>query len=419
MIEKIITSLKSNNIDKYLINIVSETTTELFFIKKVLDMKRMKDVTKYEVTVYNDFEKDDKTMRGSAVCQIYPDMTDEEISYKLTSAYHAASFVLNPFYSLPSATENMKDSKIANPFEIENAVKSMTDALFAEDIDSDCFINSAEVFITNKDHRIISSEQIDVSYEQQYIEGELVIQCTTPDDVETYQDFYYDGIDTDSLRQKVKDTIELTRHRANASKCNLNGKIRVILSGQYTADLLDFYVKRANASLIYPGYSNFTINSQVQSSDICGDSLNISLNAKVPYSNEGIQMNDIPLLENGILKNIHGNSRFCYYMNTKPTGEYSSFKVKSGTHSMSDLKQTPYLHIVNFSDFQMDALSGRFGGEFRLAFYNDGTTIVPLTGGSISGSILDLANNVLLSKETQKSRNYEGPLAIAIENVQI
>ena len=76
-----------------------------------------------------------------------------------------------------------------------------------------------------------------------------------------------------------------------------------------------------------------------------------------------------------------------------------------------------YLHVVNFSDFQMDAMSGRFGGEFRLAFYSDGEKVIPLTGGSISGSIMELAGNMKLSSEMQTLKDYAGPFAISIDNV--
>ena len=81
------------------------------------------------------------------------------------------------------------------------------------------------------------------------------------------------------------------------------------------------------------------------------------------------------------------------------------------------MKKEKYLHIVNFSDFQMDSLSGRFGGEFRLAYYFDGEKTQPVTGGSVSGSILELSDNIHLSSETQKIKGFEGPLALSIDNV--
>ena len=129
--------------------------------------------------------------------------------------------------------------------------------IFDTDINNDVFINSAEIFVKNNKYHTVSSWGTDVSYERQNIEGEFVVQCTSPEDVETYQDFYYTTPDTDALSEKVRRTIDLTRQRAIATRCNINGSIKLIISGQYVADLLDFYTTRASASMIYPKYSDF------------------------------------------------------------------------------------------------------------------------------------------------------------------
>lgn len=418
MLNKIINSLKQNNINLYLINEESESTYEMFFIKKSLDMRRMKNVIKYEVTVYKDFFKDGEKMRGSAICNIYPDMTEKELSKKLSDAMTAAEFAINPYFELPKPSDKKPDYT-KQDFSSEDALKIMSEALFAEDNEEDCFINSAELFVKKSTFHTISSEGIDVSYSKQCIEGEYVIQCTIKEDVETYQDFFYDSIDPDSLRKKVKRSIELTKSRSEAEKCNLSGNIKVILSGQYTSDLLKFYLNRAAASMIYPKYSDFSLNKQVQSENITGDTLNITLKSDTPYSREGIPMTERPLLENGILKTIHGPARFCYYLNTESTGLYESIKVSLGNKSLKEMETGKYLHIVNFSDFQMDSMSGKFGGEFRLAFYSDGTNIIPITGGSISGSILELGGSLHLSSETQTLKGYEGPVAVEIEGVNV
>lgn len=419
MLNKILKALKENNIELYLINEETKSVAEMFFIKKNLDMRRLTDVTKYEVTVYTDFLKDGNKMRGFAVCNINPGMTDEEVSKKLSDTLHAASFACNPYFELPKPSSAKPNIDPPASFSPEEGLKIMSEALFAEDNEKECFINSAEMFVKTFHYHTISSEGIDVSYNKQCIDGEFVIQCTIQEDVETYQDFYYDTIDSDALRKKVKHSIELTKSRSNASRCNLNGNMKVILSGQYASDLLKFYLDRAAASMIYPKYSDFELNKQVQAENITGDALNIALNSDVPYSKEGIPMTERTLLENGILKCIHGPSRFCYYLNTEPTGIYDSINVNTGSKSLKEMENGTYLHIVNFSDFQMDNMSGRFGGEFRLAFYSDGKNVIPITGGSISGSILELGGSLKLSSDPQTLKGYKGPLAIEIPNVTI
>ena len=83
------------------------------------------------------------------------------------------------------------------------------------------------------------------------------------------------------------------------------------------------------------------------------------------------------------------------------------------------MKKKPYLMPVAFSDFQMDEMSGRFGGEIRLAYLYDGETVKTVTGGSVNGSLLEKQDNLLFSKETFKTSNYSGPLAILIPAVSV
>ena len=87
--------------------------------------------------------------------------------------------------------------------------------------------------------------------------------------------------------------------------------------------------------------------------------------------------------------------------------------------SFDDMKAHKGLYVVNFSDFQMDSLSGFFGGEIRLAYYNDGEKIVPVTGGSVNGTIIDAQKDFEFSKETQEPSTFAGPKAILLKDISV
>lgn len=87
--------------------------------------------------------------------------------------------------------------------------------------------------------------------------------------------------------------------------------------------------------------------------------------------------------------------------------------------TIEEMKRQPYLEVVNFSDFQMDAFTGHFGGEIRLAFLYDGKSRVPVTGGSINGQILEAQRNLVFSKETQVENDFEGPAAVCLEGIRV
>lgn len=421
MLDKIRKALEVNHVSSYLITELKEETVELFFIKKNLDMRREKDVTSYKLTVYVDFEKDNVKMKGSSTVGIYNGMTQEEVNMTVKDAAYAATFVCNPYYELPKGNHEdtvLMTSKLSD-LSLTEAVTKFTQALFAEDTQDDVFINSAELFATKKYRHIINSEGIDVSYINYEVNGEFVTQCLEPQDVETYQDFSYNDLDIDALKDKVRQTLETTKARALAKSAPPTGEYTVILSGQYTRDIFDYYLERSSGRYIYAKYSNFEVGKSVQGEKIEGDPISITLTAKEPYSEEGIPMIDRTLVSNGVLELIHGNSRFSYYLNTAPTGTYSHFTVPAGSKSFEEMKTGKYLHVVNFSDFHMDSLSGHFGGEIRLAFLCDGNTVTPVTGGSVNGSIIKAQNKLYFSKELQVEKGYEGPLAVQLENINV
>ena len=83
------------------------------------------------------------------------------------------------------------------------------------------------------------------------------------------------------------------------------------------------------------------------------------------------------------------------------------------------MKKEPYLHVVSFSDFSMDSFSGYFGGEIRLAYLYDGEKVTPVTGGSVSGNLLELQKNIVFSTERYKNKDYDGPFAVEFQNVAV
>lgn len=428
MKEKILASLKRLNIEEYIINISKYKSAQMFFIKKSLDTRRAENTVSYNVNVFRKFDKNGTEMKGMSSVHIYNGMTDAEIDDSIKRAYLAASFVCNPTYDLMECKKNdfiKMESDLFN-YSLEECCEKVSEALFSEDNRSDVFINSAEVFVYENNEEIISSTGIDSGYTKRHISGEFVAQCKEPQDVETYKDFKYYTLDTESLKAKVRKTLDYTLDRAKAKEAPKAGKYRVIISDHYVSDIFSYYSGRSQANYIYAKYSTFEIGQNVQAlnadgeyAEIKGDKISMTLVPTEPLSDEGIWQKERVLLDNGELKTYHGGLRFSRYLGIEPTGYYGTLKVDAGSMSVEDMKKKPYLWVVNFSDFQMDDFTGHFGGEIRLAFLYDGEKVTPVTGGSINGSLLDTQTNVILSKEIQREANFTGPYALCFEDVPV
>lgn len=422
MLNTIIDILSENNIQNFLINECKEHTKELFFIKHSIDQSRSKEVIKYDITLYKDFSlpKDkDNIYRGSSTCQITPAMTKDEITNKIKTTYNTASLVKNNYYPLAKGDEIYATKTNTSNQEIsrENVALTTTDlakAVFdADDSTSkDCFINSLEIFETTKNVRIINSNGFDKAYTTKTFSGEYVVQSTIKEDVELFYQFEFNDKSNDickKLAYQVTSSLKMAKDRSLAidiNETNFNKDCeKIILQGDFLSELFNYYLSRSDASLIYQGYSNFKPGLEIPSNT----DISITTMPTVPYSTEGIKLAQYPVVKHNKIVNILGDLRFSFYMGITPLGTYNSYKMNPGNAGISDYQNNTYLRITNFSDFQTNALTGEFGGEFRLAYYYDGTKEIPVTKGSFSGNIKDILSSLELSKEIRETISYQGP----------
>ena len=396
-----------------------QESAELFFVKKQLDTRRGKDVIRWNVSVFRD---DAEGRRGFTAVTLSPAMEEEEIRTRLKEAYFAASFAMNPGYDMPEpvqAAAQVPDSLLLRQPLADSAGQAAA-ALFAGDDHESAFVGSAEIFVIRSEKRVVSSEGTDVSWIRGEVKGEFVAQCKQPEDVEIYQDFAYDSLSGEALTALVRETLSFAADRARAQKVLKSGTFDLVLSGASVGEVLNFYWGRSSAGMIYPGYSRWEKETAVQKADEGYEALNLTLLATEPFSAEGIPMTDRVLLEEGVLKTIHGGNRFCRYLQTEPTGEYRKLRCdNAGSRSLAEIKQAPCLWAVTFSDFQMDEMSGYFGGEIRLAYLIEDGKMTPVTGGSVSGSILETGSRLLFSKERYESAFYSGPAAMRIHGCSV
>lgn len=423
MITRIQNALEKCGISLWRINERVDESAELFFVKKQLDTRRSKDVRKYEVTVFRDVERaeGEKPGRGSTQVQLIASMDDAQIDRELKEAYYAAQFAANPYFDLPDPAQApmVKQTGELAEAPLAQSAGKMVKALFAPDTHEDAFVNSAEVFVGRRTDRIISSNGADVSFTDTWVEGEFVVQCKEPEDVEIHNQFEYVALEEQALSAKVAEALTFVRDRARARRVLKSGKYDLVLSGNAVGEVLSYYQRRSSASAVYAKYSTWQLGENVQG-ETAGERLDLTLHAYHPYSPEGIPtMNDLPLLEGGKLLTWHGPNRFCRYLGVKPTGDYRRLSCANGTVPFAELKKGPCLWAVTFSDFQMDAMSGHFGGEIRLAYLIDGDTVTPVTGGSVNGSILEAQKNLTFSTERYTSGHYDGPYAVRLKDVSI
>ena len=195
MIDRIKQALQDCGVDLWRINDVTEESAELFFVKKQLDTRRFKDVRKFEVTVFRDVRDPagGPPQRGFTSVVLLSSMPDGQLRQELNSAYYAAQFAANPYFDLADPVQaplKKKTGPLAQE-PLADSAQRMARSLFAPDVHEDAFLNSAEIFITRTQHHILSSNGTNVSYTDAKANGEFVVQCREPEDVEIHNTFSY------------------------------------------------------------------------------------------------------------------------------------------------------------------------------------------------------------------------------------
>lgn len=417
--------MKDTSISGYKILEIAKTSDEFFFIAKNLDMNRAKDVCIYQVTVYKNFEEGLKKYTGSSTMTIHPAMNDSEIEKVLKDASFAAGLVKNEYYPLAKPSNNKREA--SEELIPENIAGDIVDAAFKADHYNNGRLNSAELFVNRENIRIINSNGVDISYKNSSVNLEFVAEWKKDSSsVEQYRFLAFSRFNADKVTGEVDKYLNMSRERAEAQPTPSVKNIPILLTGSPVKTFFSYYYSQVNAEYIYNHFSTAKQGENIQGDSIKGDSVTMSLipllegsTKSSPYDEDGCPLSEVTIIKGGKVEKLWGDVRHSYYLGIEPTGNIGNFKVEPGTKSIEEMKSQPYLELLSFSDFQMDDTTGDFAGEIRLGRYFDGTKTYPVTGGSISGNIRQVQENMYFSKETDQENNFLGPKAIQLFNASL
>ncbi|XMB67469.1 metallopeptidase TldD-related protein [Mycoplasmatota bacterium zrk1] len=428
MISRIVSILKSVKNDGWLINDTLTESIELFFVKKDLDMNRGKKVHHINVTVYVDFLEDGTKYKGSSTTKISPTMSEEEIKDALEVASLAAGYVKNEYYDLvsPSNEELIYPSSNFSEGKMRDYIPGLVESVYKVDNFENGKVNSAEFFINKSNIRIMNSLGVDIAYTKYTGMIELITDWKEDiEEVELYQMINFSEYNSEDISRSVENMLNETKQRALAKPLPELKDVPVLLSKGAIKELFDYYKVRADAKPKYEGFFNYEIGANIQG-DVKGDKVNITVLPNLinstnssPCDSNGFVLKEVEIIKDGLLNNYIGDKRYSNYVGVKPTGIIGNTKVAVGSTPESILKKDPYLELVAFSDFQVNPITGNFGGEIRLARYFDGESITPYYGGSITGNVTSIQEDMIFSKEDQQINNFLGPKYVKIKNFSL
>ena len=284
--------------------------------------------------------------------------------------------------------------------------------------------NSLECFFTEEIVHLVNSKGVDYKKKVHKIEVEAIPSFKKGekriDACELYRMFNYDKFDEKKITEDAKGAISDVINRSKAIKRNGALKANVILKKEHIYQMFDEIISAYSYSSVYNHTNYKNKGDNIQENPKCP--LNISLipESKADYfDSDGVLLKETLVIKDGVVNEYYGNNRFAYYLNTKPSGTMYTIKAKEGKLKYENMKKKPYIEIIDLSGLQVDLFGDYIGGEVRLANYFDGKDTYPITAFSFSGSLQEVINNLDLSKEKTKIKDYVGPKYALLKDLDI
>ena len=417
-LEQLLGILKSSGADAWEVADINEWGWEFYFIRHRLDQHRTKAVDSFSVKVYKKLE--DGRFLGSASAQIAPDASEEEMRKTVDGLCRDASYVKNPFYTLnkPAGAENTETAPVDMKAVCEDFLRAMQSLPETETED----LNSYEIFVSEIRRRFLNSEGIDVTdvYPSSMVEA-VVNARKDGHEIELYRLFNSGTCSKETLTRELAETLAYGRDRLAASPTPALGKADIVFSTDPARELYLYFIDRLHTSMVYRGMSDWKTGDAVAPENLTVRAVKTLPNSSgnTVWDAEGAPIRDLTLIENGKAVSYWGSRQFSQYLGLESSFEASNFAVSGGTESADSLRQGDFLEVVEFSDFQADAITGDIAGEIRLAYLHQGGKVIPVSGGSVSGSMADLVKTMRFSKETRQYNNHLIPSVTRLKDVTI
>ncbi|MGN1399112.1 MAG: metallopeptidase TldD-related protein [Erysipelotrichaceae bacterium] len=420
--DKLISILNSCDVSDYQIVCDETQSHQCFFIRHQLDQHRICTEKKITLTIFVD--NPDKTLRGSAKKEIFAGETEEEIRADIMDMKENALLAFNPYYPLES---NVSYTEAKKDFNLLDSLKNVITAVESIEETGTEKINSYEVFVNQKYRHIINSQGVEITFNSSDEMVEIVINSTDGShEVEVYH-MIEAGSDRDSesIKAEIEAVFKKANDRSKAQPVKKMSGAHVLISGNDLREFFHYFLDKINTADVYSKMSQNKVGDVVQKGTDC-DKITLKVKASLPYSSrnvlystEAVKATDFTVLQQGEYVNYVGSRQFAHYLGLTDVGFENNFVVEPGSKTVGEMKQQPYLEIVEFSSFQVDPITGDFGGEFRLAYYYDGTSVKEVTAGSITANINEVLDHIYLSKETRQVNNCIIPATIELFNINV
>ena len=394
MLEELKKLLQEAGTDAWEITDLKTRAYEFYFIRHRLDQNRIRDTRHVTLKVYRRFDG----FLGSASAEVMPGSSRQDMEKLIRDLKERALLIKNPEYTLNPAVTHKDEENLPEIGTIARDFIEVMQDLPETDTED---INSYEIFAEENTKRFITSEGTDVTMVYPSAQLEVVVNARQDSrEIELYRMYTSGTCDRQMLKQEISRTLQTGRDKLLAGNTPELGTCDVLFSTDAALQIYDYFLNRVNVRMKYQGISDLEIGDEVVPG-AAGDQISASAVRYLPnssanrsYDSEGAPVRDLSLIKDGKAENFWGSRQYACYLGIENTFIPGNFTISGGTCTEAELRQGRYLEVVEFSDFQVSPFNGDMAGEIRLAYYHDGDKVQIVSGGSVSGSVRELAANL-------------------------
>ena len=417
-LHQLLNVLKASGADAWEVTDTQEKGWEFYLIRHELDQNRFKELESYQVKVYKKFDD----CLGSAAAPVPADADEAEMKRIVAGLCQDAAYVRNPFYTLNQPEAESGAEPAAAPVDLKAISGDFLRTVSALPETETEDLNSCEIFVSEIRKRILNSEGIDVIVTCPSSMVEAVVNARKDGhEIELYRMYTCGTCDSGQLTRDLAETMRFGRDRLVTEPTPALGKADLILSTDAACSVYEYFADHLAAGMVYRGISDWKPGDTVAPAEMTVKTAAFLPNSSQngAYDSEGARIRDVTLIDAGKAVRYWGSRQFSRYLGLEDSFLANNFIVSGGTASAEELREGSWLEVVEFSDFEVDDVTGDIAGEIRLGYlHRDGKT-VPVSGGSVSGSMDELAKKMRFSAEQRQYDTFLIPALTRLNGVTV
>ena len=356
--------------------------------------------------------------------EIAPTENEAGVRKAIDDLVYRASLTRNRNYTLPGMKEaDVLPSEEKTPAENAALFLKTYDSIAETDTED---LNSYEIFTGNVVRRFVNSEGVDVTETYPKSMTEVVVNARKEGhEIELYRLYHSGNCDSDGLKRDIEETLRFGKDRLRAVPTPQITDASVLFSTDAALPLYRYFLENTSARFICMKMNDWEIGKPV-CTGIEGDTVTVKALRSLPnsssnhaYDREGSPVRDLVILQDSVPQAYWGSRQFCCYLGLEDGFSITNWEAEPGSTPAEELRRGKTLEVVEFSDFQVDSVTGDIFGEIRLAYLREGDTVTPVTGGSVSGSMKELVKHMHLSQEMRQYDHARIPAVTRLDGVTV